>query len=128
MHQARAGRGVVGGEPEGGVTEPQVQHDPAVADRHIAAAVTVDAVRGVAEPGMLDHAEQVHRHQAQRGHRDSCAAAAAASGSGCSQLARLASGSSTSQNASDGPLASVLGPGPWPNSMHWPVEMTPMVR
>ena len=39
-----------------------------------------------------------------------------------------AAASSTRQNALAGPLSSVLGPGPWPNIMHCPVEITPIVR
>ena len=139
VHQAGAGRGVVRDEPERGVAEFQAEHDPAVARGHVGTAVTIDPVRG-GHARVLDHAEQVHGHQPQAGHRDSPAAtvdtedtedtgaASAWPGWGWSQLARFAPGSSTRQNASAGPLISVLGPGPWPNSMHWPVEMTPTDR
>src|SRR5260370_333812 len=45
VHEARARRGVVGGQPEDRVAELQAQHDPAVPDRNVRAAVTIDPVR-----------------------------------------------------------------------------------
>ena len=126
MHQAGAGGCVVGVPGEHGLTEPGPEHDAAVSRRHVAAAVAVNPVRRAAEFRVLNHAEQVHGDRAQPGrlghaHRlHSCP--------WCSQLARLASGSLTTWKAPAGPLSSELGPGPWPNSMHWPVEITPIVR
>ena len=126
MHQARAGRGVVGVPAERRLAEPQAEDDAAVARRHVGAAVGADPVRRVAKLRVLDQAEQVHRDGPEvlaglAGHR-------LTSGAACNQLARLESGSVTRRNASSGPLMSVLGPGPCPNSMHCPVEMTPIVR
>ncbi len=121
MHEARTGRCVVGVSREHGLAEPGAEHDAAVPGRHVAAAILIHPVRRAAEFRVLSHAEQVHGDRAQLAHRlHSCPP--------CSQLARLAPVSVTTWKASAGPLSSVLGPGPWPNSMHWPVEITPIVR
>ncbi len=53
-------------EPEHGITKTKIHNDPAVAGRNVRAAVPVHPVRGVAERGMLDDAEQVDRHQPRR--------------------------------------------------------------
>ena len=82
-----------------------------------------DSVFGLAG----DHAEQVDGDRPGLARHRDCPPDVAA-GCGWNQLARFAPGSSTTWKASAGPLSSVLGPGPCPNSRHWPVEMTPMVR
>jgi len=113
-----------------------VQDDAPVTDRYVGHPVGIDPVWAVPKDRMLNHAEQVDRDALQQPSLAlRCliggagpAAHQPAPGSAWYQLARFASGSSTSANASAGPLISVLGPGPWPNSMHCPVEITPMVR
>jgi len=47
VHEAGPRRGVVGGQPENRVSELQAQHDPAVPDRNVRAAVKIDPVRAV---------------------------------------------------------------------------------
>ncbi len=108
------------------VAESHAENQAAVPGREEGVPVGIHPVRGVTERRVLDDPEHVDgdRVEPAPGFR----AHWPGSASPCSQAARFASGSSTSANASSGPLISELGPGPWPNSMHWPVEITPMVR
>ena len=120
---------MVAGQRGHRVTQPHPQDQAAVPGREVGVPIGIHPVRGVAERRMLDDPEHVDGDRVQPAAR-ACPAGAHRPGSvsPCSQAARFASGSSTRANASSGPLISELGPGPWPNSMHWPVEITPMVR
>jgi hypothetical protein len=130
VYQAGAGRRVVAVERENRVAERQPEHDAAVTHRNVGVPVGVYPIRAVAEFGMLDRAEEVDRYRVQLSCHGPCPPPAdpARWPDPWYQLARFAAASSTTLKASSGPLSSELGPGPCPNSMHWPVEMTPMVR
>ncbi len=67
MHEARAGRGMVGVSREDGLAEPGAEHDAAVPGRHVTAPIPVHAVWRAAEFRVFHDAEQVRGDRAQRG-------------------------------------------------------------